>query len=83
MPIDGADEVMEAIRATLRQELDLEHNYKKIANDIMTLEMRDEATGDMRQHIVRPLLMIDNDFDKINEIMERVFANLSRARARK
>lgn len=82
-PIDGADEVMEAIRATLRQELDLEHNYKKIANDIMTLEMKDEATGDMRQHIVRPLLMIDNDFDKISEIMGRAFTNLSRARARK
>lgn len=82
-PIDGVDEVMEAIRATLRQELDLEHNYKKIADDIMTLEMKDEATGEIRQHIVRPLLMIDDDFYKISKLMERAFANLSRARARK
>ncbi len=81
-PVDGADEIMEAIRATLRQELDFEHNYRKIAEDIMTLEMRDESTRRMRQYVVKPLLMIDDDFDKISEIMERVFANLSRARSR-
>lgn len=80
-PINWSDEIMEAIRATLRQELNLEHNYKKIAEDIMTLEMRDEASGQMSQHIVRPLLMIDDDFDKISEIMERTFANLSRDHA--
>lgn len=82
-PIYGADEVMEAIRATLRQELDLEYNYKKIAEDIMTLEMKDETTGQVRQYIVRPLLMIDDDFNKISELMERAFANLSRARVQK
>lgn len=80
--IAGTEQVTAAIRATLRQEFDIEHNYKKIAEDIMVLEMNDDATGKMRQHVVRPLYMIDDDFSKISEIIERVFANLSRARRR-
>ncbi len=76
----GMEETIAGMRATIKQNLAIEHNYDVVAEDIMTLEKVDKSTGQMRQYVVKPLNAIDQDFEKISEIIERTFDNLSHAR---
>ncbi len=79
----GSEEVIVNMRAVLKQELSLKLNYKVVAEDIMTLEREDRLTKEVRQYIVRPLNAIDQDFEKISEIIERALVNLSKERRRR
>lgn len=69
------------MRAFVKQNLDLQLNYKEVITDMMTLEREDRATGNAQKYVVFPLRSIDEDFEKISDILTRVIANLSKARS--
>ncbi len=75
-PID-----ISGMRAAVKQNIDLQLNYREVVTDMMTLEREDRSTGNTQRYIIFPLRSIDEDFEKINDTLTRVIANLSKARS--
>lgn len=76
----SADADVLNMRAFVKQMLDLEHNYDEIVADMMTLEKVDKVTNQPQKYIVFPLRTIDEDFNKLGDIVARTVDSLSKAR---
>lgn len=68
------------LRALVKQQLDLEHNYIEVVADMMTLEKVDRTTRQTRTYMVFPLRRINEDFNKLTDVISHTIRNLSTAR---
>lgn len=79
----GNEQMVKDMETMVRQNLVIEHNYKVVVDDIMVLEQEDRKTRKTRKYVVKPLNAVDDDFDKLREIIERVIKNLATVRSRR
>lgn len=68
-------------RAMVKQNLELQHNYREVVADMMTLERVDRVTRQVQNYVVFPLRAVDEDFNKISDVLTRAVENISRARS--
>jgi len=70
-----------AMRAFVKQSLDLQLNYEEVVTDMMTLEREDSVTHETQGYVVFPLRAIDEDFNRLSDVLTRAVQNISRSRS--
>jgi hypothetical protein len=68
-------------RAMVKQSLELQHNYREVVTDMMTLERVDRTSGETQGYVVFPLRAIDEDYSQLSDTITRAVQNISRARS--
>jgi len=75
----GTDAITE-MKNMNRFQIDLEENYEKVVKDIMTLEIKERISGNVKQVIYFPLRAIDDDYEIFSTLINRLVKNLTGAR---